>query len=40
MSRVENARIKKREWRVGKFSSGSYASSGAAREDVVDDDER
>ena len=37
---MENARIKKREWRVGKFSSGSYASSGAAREDVVDDDER
>ena len=39
MPRVENARIKKREWRVGKFSKGSYAASGAAREDVVDDEE-
>ena len=31
--------MKKREWRVGKFSKGSYAASGAAREDVVDDEE-
>ena len=27
MSRVENVRIKKRVWRVGKFSNGSYAAS-------------
>ena len=39
MSKVGNARMKKREWRVGKFSKGSYAASGAAREDVLDDDE-
>jgi hypothetical protein len=31
--------MKKREWRVGKFSKGSYAASGAAREDVLDDEE-